>query len=243
MGIFNRDISRVRDLMVRIGLRSRKTAWDLSEVDPWPAGGGNLWITAADTSVELGAPDLPSALLTLITDHPSWLTDGRITLLGPDISELEGRRASIAKIIFVEAPGVKDGDLYDFFIDVNLARLGASLSGCMTRASSGMNRDWCRISREAVRAGISVSHIAGGEMACIRRVAGVGGVEAVVVTSSEEDVVSLARIAVGTQRVISALCKISTETLHDCAACEFSDLCSSLDELKGLREARTAKTG
>jgi CO dehydrogenase/acetyl-CoA synthase beta subunit len=238
MRLFEKEISDARDLLERMPQTCGLRTWRAETIAPWPEGSGNRHIPASDTSVELGPPDLSSILMTLITDNPGSVHDGLITLLGPDIAELGGGRAPLVKILFIESSGVTDEDLYDFYVDVNLARLDVSLSGYMTRASSGMRREWCRISRDAAIGGISLSHIGACEIASIKRVSRVSGVEMAIITDSTKDISAFSEIAFRVERIASALCKLSKDILHDCERCGFSDLCSSLEALRRIREAR-----
>lgn len=243
MGLFDQALRETRLLLDRMARTVGSRTWRAETTDPWLGGRGNLLIPASDTSVELGPPDLPSALMTLITEQPASIQDGLITLVGPDIGDLAGRRAPLGKILLVEATGIAGEALYDFYVDVNLARLDVSLSGYMTRASSGRKRDWCRISQEAVRGGMSLAHIGASEIACVKRVAGVKAAEMAVMTASWAGVAALSEIASRVDRIASALCKLSKEILHDCGNCEFSDLCASLSDLKRLRGTTQGKTG
>lgn len=243
MRLFDKEISDARDLLERRPQKCASRTWRAETIAPWPEGRGNLLILTSDTSVELGPPDLPSILMTLITDSPGSVDDGLITLLGPDIAELKGGRAPLAKILFIASSGVTDEDLYDFYVNVNLARLDVSLSGYMTRASSGMRRDWCRISRAAAISGISLSHIGACEIACVKKVLHVRGAEMAIITDAKKDISALSEIASRVERIASALCKLSKEILHDCGTCGFSDLCSSLEALRRIREAREAGGG
>lgn len=243
MGIFDRDISEVRELLGQIASKRGYKTWRVGEINPWPGGKGNLHIPASDTSVELGPPELPSILMTLITDNPGSVQDGLISLIGLDIPDLAGSKAPLAKIFFIEASGMAEEDLWDFYLDVNLARLDVSLWGYMTRASSGMRREWCRISRDAVKRGMSVAHIGAGEIACAKRLPLVRAVEMASLTGSKEDVSAFAEAALRVDRVASALCKLSKEMVHDCETCRFSDLCAVLPDLRRLREIRRDGAG
>jgi len=238
MGIFDRDILQVRELLGQVASKRGCKEWRVSEINPWPGGKGNLHIPAPDTSVELGPPELPSILMTLITDNPGSVQDGLINLMGPDIDDLAGRKAPLAKIFFIEASGLAEEDLWDFYLGVNLARLDVSLWGYMTRASSGMRREWCRISRDALKKGLSIAHIGAAEIACVKRLPSVTAAEMAALASSREDASAFAEVASKVDRVASALCKLSNEILHDCETCRFSDLCPTLPSLTRLRESK-----
>jgi CO dehydrogenase/acetyl-CoA synthase beta subunit len=243
MGIFDREIAEVRDLLEEIASKRGFKEWRVGEIKPWPGGKGNLHIPASDTAVEFGPPELPSILMTLITDNPDSVRDGLISLIGNDIDTLAGRKAPLAKIIFIEASGIAEEDLWDFYLDVNLARLDVSLWGYMTRASSGMRREWCRISRDALKKGMSIAHIGAGEIACVRKLPSSMAVEMAFLTGLREDVTAFAEVAFRVERVASALCKLSKEILHDCDKCRFSDLCSTLPGLSRLRESKKKGAG
>jgi CO dehydrogenase/acetyl-CoA synthase beta subunit len=158
--------------------------------------------------------------------------------VGPDVGELEGKEAPMAKILFVELVGATEENLYDLYLKVTLSRLEVSLRGYMIRASSPIQREWCRVSREAVRSGISLAHIGAAEIETVKRLPFVKAAEMGMVTLSVSSVAAFSGLAHKAERIASALCKLSREMDHECESCAFSDLCGSLSGLKHLRAMR-----
>jgi hypothetical protein len=158
--------------------------------------------------------------------------------MGPDIGELAGKHAALAKILFVAPSGITEENAYDLYLDASLSRLDISLKGYMIRASSQLQRERCRVSREALLSGISFAHIGAAEIHAAKRLPFMAAAEIAVVTASASDVAAFSPLAFRAERIASALCKLSQEIDHECETCDFTDLCSSLSGLKRLRTER-----
>ncbi len=238
MEIFENEIMEARSLIKRLQTKGSASTWLCKDIKPWPIGGGNRLVMAADTAVELGPPDLDSVSIVLLTSRPELVHDGAITLLGKDIKELAPARSPVAKILFAAVSGMTADNAYDIYLSVSLSRIDVSLQGYMVRMASHLHREWCRISKEAVNSGISLAHICRAEIEAAKKVHGVSGVEATVVTARAEDVAAFVPLARRTERIASAMCKLSFETYHECDKCDFSDLCSSVSGLKRLKRQK-----
>ncbi|MHA1432155.1 MAG: hypothetical protein ACTSRV_17455 [Candidatus Freyarchaeota archaeon] len=73
-----------------------------------PLGGRGI-ILREDTFVELGNPKSASAALVLWTENPELVRDGYITIVGPDIPEVEGylpfAQITLTRVLGLGLPG------------------------------------------------------------------------------------------------------------------------------------------
>ena len=96
-----------------------------------------------DTSVELGNPEAGSSAFLLLTDSPSLLNDGRITLIGPDIKESAGKSLPFGQVLMVGGTSLADKDHEALQHD---QIIGDQIEGYMARS---MTRNiWSRVSKE-----------------------------------------------------------------------------------------------
>ena len=108
-----------------------------------------LFIQKEDVFVELGSPQHESVSYIVIS-IPSEIYDGRITLIGPDIPESEGKELNFGQVLLVS-----DTTIHDFeYKEMERALFHLqNLEGFMIRAIP--NKLWGRVNRQAVQRGFS----------------------------------------------------------------------------------------
>ena len=111
----------------------------------------------------------------------------------------------------------------------------------MIRAVSQYQREWSRISREAVQKGFSFEVLGSALREEYLKKSFVHTVEFLFVTSSSEDVGELQEITKNVGRKISALNKMLSEIDPDCDECEYNDVCDEVDGFKDMRKTRDEK--
>ena len=233
--------STIRDIRSFVADREDKRIWNVQTGHPWPEGGNRNIVLKEDMGLELGSLDTESLSCILWTGTPGLIHDGSITLVGPDISESYGGSLPFAKIVLARVSGFNDENTYERYRDMELLRYTLDLRGYMLRAVSQYQREWCRISRDAIEGGFSFDILGTALMNMFREKPYVDAVEIICVTSSAEDVRQLKGITRDTSRVIGAMHKMAEEGDFDCDACEYQDVCDDAGELKKMREARMRK--
>jgi CO dehydrogenase/acetyl-CoA synthase beta subunit len=120
-------------------------------------------------------------------------------------------------------------------------RYSLDLKGYMIRAVSQYQREWSRISREAVQSGFSFEVLGSALREEYLKKSYIHAVEFLFVTSSAGDVSGLQEITKNVGRTINALNKMLSEIDPDCDECEYNDVCDEVDELKSMRKTRDKK--
>ncbi len=145
-------------------------------------------ILRSDTFLELGNPEAGSTDLLLATDTPSLVRGGRVTLVGPDIPESEGRSLPFGQVVMVRGTGCAFEDLRGLLV------VGQQIEGYMTRGGAG--NVWSRVSRGGVARGLTFEVLGRALMSLLR--AGQPDLEAIevlFVTSARDDVAALEPMA------------------------------------------------
>ncbi|HOO73326.1 MAG TPA: hypothetical protein PK926_16320 [Spirochaetota bacterium] len=236
MELFEKELSRLAEFMKNMenGQMTRFTAL----IPSWPSGAGRNVVLADNTGVELGGPSAESTAFMLWTGEPGIVTNGRITLIGPDIRECAGKTVPYARIILAETTGLDEENCYDRYRQMAALRHVLDLKGYMIRASSRYMSEWVRVSRDAVKSGFTFQVLGSALIGRFAALDFVSGCEVIFVTSSAEHVLSLKPIADDAMMLINAMNKLAVEEDHDCAACDFSKACNEIELLKKIREAR-----
>ncbi len=206
----------------------------------WPAGGGRNIVLMDDVALELGSPRAGSVSFLLWTQEPGKVKDGRIRLVGPDLPHLYksgAKEVPFGKIVLLEVKGFDEENTYERYREIEATRFDVDLKGYMMKAASQYQREWSRISREAMKNKFSLSHLGTDLIARYRRLDYVNAVELIFITSSAADVQHLQETANRVGRIISAMNKMLEEMSFDCSECEYVDVCDEVEELGKLKSA------
>jgi CO dehydrogenase/acetyl-CoA synthase beta subunit len=205
-----------------------------------------------DTQVELGHPSLGSCAATLATHRLDLVSDGCITLVGPEISETRESMLPFAQIIIaalkspneIEASSRATLEIENTASAMDrTAHRFAPTDGYMIR--SVPNLIWARVSKEACRSGFSLKQLGERLIAAIKQQCSqVTACEVFFVTSSKSDVGQLddliekARIK---QRKLDTYAVGSDGELEctqelDCNSCSEQVVCDTIREVIRIRK-------
>jgi CO dehydrogenase/acetyl-CoA synthase beta subunit len=208
---------------------------------PWPQGGPRNIVLGEDVGLELGNPRDESVACILWSDDLGIVNDGAFTLVGPDFPESTGKTLPFGKVVLVGVEGFNEDTIYERCMQLDHLRYNIDKEGFMLKAVSQYQREWCRISKQALKRGFSAGHLAEALMQELRATPYVRSVELIFLTSSPQDVRKLREIVNPAVRLIAAMDKMAGEMDFDCDSCEFEDVCDEAEELKGMRERAKMK--
>lgn len=236
MTFFERQFNEIRAFMER-----KKAAGTVREIvhskkTVWPEGGNRNLVLEQDMAVELGNPQNESASFLLFEDDSGQIKDGRISIVGPDLPQSVDKKLSFGKVVLVGGTDFSHENSYDRYREMESIRYDIDLKGYMMRATSQYQREWSRVSREAIQDGFSLEILGGKLIDRFRENAYVSSVEVIFVTSSKEDVIVLKEIAEQAIRITGAMNKMIVEMSFDCDACEYTDVCQDVSALRSMRE-------
>ena len=236
MKIFDDDILSLREYV-----ESRRAAGRSVRISDF-ATGAPPWVEqfkadrppivmAQDTWLELGAPGSFSTALALVTENSNLVRDGAITVIGPDISEAQGRRP-FAQIVLIASDALQDED----YRRINTCQYELELSGYMIKAVPSSLTIWSRISKKVAAAGFSFEILGNAIFAAYRAAFRISAIEVIFVTSEAADVEGLKGLHTKVTRIIGAMNKMIEEMSFDCSSCEYLDVCGDVRQLGLLRE-------
>ena len=199
-----------------------------------------------DTFAELGNPVAGSRAVFLWTDNPSLITNGRITLFGPDIPESSKASLPFAQIFIVGGNNFREKRHEAFVMG---AHVSDQIEGYMVRSSTG--NMWSRVSNDVAAKGFSFEVLGKAMMKIFKlAITDVQAMEIVFVTTSKDDVMRLnemsKEIADINQDIIKEVWKAKGYDLdcnYDCSSCMDQSVCDSIREVidthrkKGRAEA------
>jgi CO dehydrogenase/acetyl-CoA synthase beta subunit len=231
MALFDRSLAEIRAFLASARAR-RHSPLPSSEVESWTAGPGPQVVLAEEVGLELGSASGASLSLILWQTTPG-LDDGRITLVGPDLSEASGRQLAFAQLVLVQLASDPGDDAYERYRQLRDAVFQLRLRGLMYRVLPSRQSIWCRVSRETLAGGLDARVLGS---ALLSRVQALHFVEAaqVVLVTSPEGVAELARAGSLALDTVEALVRMQDQAAMDCESCEHQQTCDVVDELREL---------
>ncbi len=185
-------------------------------------------ILKENTAAELGGPRSVGTSFTMCTEDRDQVFDGRIALIGPDVTELRKSRGGcvpFGQVVLAAGPGIGAGAYLQLERELHIA---TKIPGYMVRG--GGSRIWSRISTEACDAGFSFRELGDRIISHIRgAVAQIGAAEVLFVTSGAEDVAGLERIGAQVRKLSHDLrrqrLKEVAEGIYECESAISCDVC------------------
>ena len=198
-------------------------------------------IMRSDTFAELGNPAEGSTGSIMWTEDTSLLRDGHVTLIGPDIPELEGGSQPFGQVIMMAGKNLNT-EVFDKATEYQ--HISDSLEGYMVRSSS--KSIWGRISRDAATKGFTMETLARALMITIKtNVPEVETMEIAFVTTTKDDINQLDKIAGEVEslhtEIIKGYWKEKGYDLDEfacdlnCSACVNQPICDDIRELDAIR--------
>lgn len=203
----------------------------------WPRDTANHVIFAADTAIELGHPRTESVAFMLITESFGQVTDEQITIIGPDLPEISAKEVPFGKLTLLRCHGLTEENVFEKYNELDMVRIGLRLQDYMLRALPQNMREWSRVSKNGLRAGLSFQILGTELIRDYKKLEYVDDVEVIFITSSAEDIRRLKPTGEKVTRIVDALNQIMADLEFDCAACDFNDICNEIDGLRKMHKA------
>ena len=238
--MFDKEIARINDFL---DIKKKEKHLDVLKYRKklsWPEGGGRNIVLMDDIALELGSPRTGSVSFLLWTQDQGNIKDGRIRVVGPDLPKLyknDTKDVPFGKIVLLAVNGFDEENTYERYREIEAIRFDVDLKGYMMKAASQYQREWSRISHEAMNQKFSLSHLGTDLINRYRQLDYIDAVELIFITSSAEDLKQLQETATRVGRVISAMNKMLEEMSFDCDECEYVDVCDEVEELGKMKSS------
>ncbi len=238
MELFKTHIRQVKDFLDQ--KRGEKQATESVHFGQchWSRVENKPLVMGQDTAVELGNPKTASTSQLLWTNKADLIQNRRISIVGPDLSDLDGSQAPFGKIVLVAGEGFDEKNSYSRYRALEKVRYTLFLEGYMMRGASQFQREWSRVSHGALKDGFSLKTLGSALMDRYLELDFVRSVEIVFITSSNADVLEINQVSANAMTIIGAMNKMATEMALDCDACEYVSVCSEVAALRSMRRRR-----
>ena len=237
MGLFDNHIDEILSCLEQMREKGKVSETILAAGAAWPEAGDLDLVMLKDTAVELGNPKEGSFAFLVWTNEPTKLKNRRISVIGPDLGHLIGKRVPLGKIVLLAGEAFKADNSYERYRQLESVRYELRLKGYMMRGVSQYGREWSRVSHAAVDAGFSLAVL--GDVLVRRFLAFefIRSAEVIFITSGMEDMRPFVPIADRALRIINAMNKMFEDVSFDCESCDYSDVCRNVQELSAMRKS------
>jgi CO dehydrogenase/acetyl-CoA synthase beta subunit len=197
-------------------------------------GKKNELILRREAAFELGESSFPSLSYMLLTDNEELVSEDRILLFGKDLQEISEdcpfARISILLTDNIESQG--EQGVYDIINEIDMKKYAVSPAGYMTRTSHFSNREQVRVSKSAVKAGLSFEQVGNLFINKYKENEHVKAMTVIFISLGQGPYDELLSFANDSVEITKALNHIFEDSDLDCGACQWKPVC---DETEGMK--------
>lgn len=202
----------------------------------WTDQGRGSLIMLKDSAYELGGGTL-SVNYTCVTTTPGLAAEDAVYVYGKDLDRIWGD-VSFARIVILEVDDLGDDEeAYRAIQKMEFVRYHVFPEGYMVRVSSESNQERVRISKKALRKGISFQRVGCSYIKKYKEIPGVRHVRIIFATEFPK-----VRELIEQSRKVDEITKTLTHILDglptDCANCGMKAVCDEVDGMKELHMGR-----
>ncbi len=187
--------------------------------------GYNQIILQRDTAFELSGTGF-----NLVTSNK--IDDG-IIVVGKDLNELKAD-CRFARISLIQIADTEDEQkAYNLIRKIEYVKYHYFPDGYMIRTSSRAHKEAVRVSKKAIKGGISFERVGNLLISKYKENPSVKAVKVIFVTAEDADFKALAQLAEKNNQITETLNHIMNNVNFDCSTCNLKPIC---DEVEGMKE-------
>ena len=211
-----------------------RKVWDYNPRGAWTSNDSSELVLQKDAAYELGASGKGSANYVLFTSSGELVEKDQVILCGKDLREIKGD-CDFARIVLLRIGVLDDDDeaVYRTLRDIEFAKYHVYPQGYMVRISPESYREQVRVSREAVRKGISFQALGNSYITEYKKNPNVINATVIFLTDPAADYAAFKALAKKSADVTGTLTHIFEGLPTDCSVCALKDIC---DEVEGMKE-------
>ena len=211
-----------------------KKVWEYNPRGAWASNDSSELVLQKDAAYELGASGKGSANYVLFTSSGELVEKDQVILCGKDLREIKGD-CDFARIVLLRIGVLDDDDeaVYRTLRDIEFAKYHVYPQGYMVRISPESYREQVRVSREAVRKGISFQALGNSYITEYKKNPNVINATVIFLTDPAADYAAFKALAKKSADVTGTLTHIFEGLPTDCSVCALKDIC---DEVEGMKE-------
>lgn len=221
MDFFNSLIENTNELLGALPQKALTYTPD----NAWADLGYNQVILQRDTAFELGGTGFNLVTSSEINDE--------IIVIGNDLDKIKAD-CKFARISLIQIEDTADEQkAYNLIRKIEYVKYHYFPDGYMIRTSSRSHKEAVRVSKKAIKNGISFERVGNLLINKYKEIPAVKGVKVIFVTDQSADFNALTSLAEKNNRITETLNHIMNNVNFDCSTCNLKPIC---DEVEGMKE-------
>lgn len=230
MELYNAIIDSTKEILSK----GKAKVWDYNPRKSWNDLGSAELVLQRDAAYELGALGLGSANYICVTSNSDLVNKDQILLYGPDLKQIK-KDTPFARIVLLRV-GVMEGEdeeVYRALKDIEFCKYHVYPEGYMVRMSPESHREQVRLSKKALKKGISFENVGNRYIEAYKKDTNVLNVTVIFITDPSFDFNAMLDNSKKVDAITSTLTHIMEGLPTDCTVCQLKDIC---DEVEGMKE-------
>ena len=230
MELYNSLIQETRALVDKLPAK----VWDYDPAAARASDSANELVLQKDAAFELGASGKGSANYVLFSSSPDLVDRDQVLLYGPDLKDIKGD-CDFARIVLLRVGVLDDDDekVYRILKDIEFAKYHVYPEGYMVRMSPENHREQVRVSKKALKKGVSFRAIGASYIKAYKKDPNVLNAAVIFVTAPGYDYEAMKQNAKKANDITNTLTHILEGLPTDCSVCALKGIC---DEVEGMKE-------
>ena len=229
----------------RLGGGSAPRRYAYADVVPWPDSGEFELVMLRDAAFELGGGGRGAVNFTCVTTDENLVGSDEILLWGPDLTELRGDcgfiRVTLLRVRNIDLEGDDPEAAFRAVQDLDFVKYRVFPKGYMIRTSSESDREQVRVSREALKGGVSFARVGADFIRQYKENPNVLNARILFITAPDADHALAKKLAKSAHDITMSLSKILEGLPTDCASCQLKPICDEVEGMKELHFGRNKK--
>ncbi|NMD43660.1 MAG: hypothetical protein GYA86_10210 [Firmicutes bacterium] len=231
MGLFREPLQQILSYCDHARAAGELREFEHSRFMLWPEK--KSLVLQDDTQIELGSSTASLFLILWTGEKSAALEHGRISLIGPDLGEVDEARIPFIQIVLIKG---QFEDEYETYRELRDIIFDTRPEGVSTRIWPDRQKIWCRVSKEAMAQGFNLIRYGNTLIKNLKGLKGVDAAEILFITGAAGAQEQLRTIAERVQGIVEALLKMYEEMNFDCEDCEYNEVCAEVTTLRDIRE-------
>lgn len=230
MELYNPLINSTKEILSK----GKPTVWDYNPNKAWNDLGAAELVLQKESAYELGALGLGSANYICTTTSSELVNKDQVLLYGPDLKAIK-KDTPFARIVLLRIGALEgeDEEVYRALKDIEFCKYHVYPEGYMVRMSPESYREQVRVSKTALRKGVSFKRIGMSYIKEYRKNPNVLAAKVIFVTEKGMDYAAMQKEAKKANDVTGTLTHILEGLPTDCSVCALKDVC---EEVEGMKE-------
>lgn len=200
----------------------------------WNCLKSSEFLMEREVAFELGDRFKPSTVFNCTTSNSSLIDGDRILLLGKDLKEIK-ENTNFSRVTIINVDKVEDpNQAYIGIKKLEYERYRVIPEGYMILSSSIENKENIRVSKKAVKKGLSFETIGNLFINHYKKIKGVNNVWMIFIVGDYPCVEKLVELSHEVDEVTNAFDHILKNVIVDCEECPLQVICDKIEELREL---------